>query len=149
MVPVRITMPNAPPITSINIMMPTAVPNFEPEVKPSNGKFISPGLSSPVVKNLTRWYCSSPASLVSIRNEWGSTTFRVLVCPSTWYCTSWLSNMPTGTTQVARLVKMATKNMITSVSGIAHFLAGCDSVTADMKSYPCCKAKRLSMQTGE
>ena len=53
MVPVRITMPNAPPMTSINIMMPTAVPNFEPEVKPSNGKFIRPGRSSPVVKNLT------------------------------------------------------------------------------------------------
>jgi hypothetical protein len=32
---------------------------------------------------------------------------------------------------------------------MAHFLVGCVSVTADMKDYPCCKAKRLSMQTGE
>ncbi|VEA05100.1 Uncharacterised protein [Salmonella enterica subsp. enterica serovar Sanjuan] len=56
---------------------------------------------------------------------------------------------PNGDDQVAMLVKMATKKMMTSVSGIAHFLAVFDSVTTDMTDYPCCKAKRLSMRRRE
>ena len=48
--------------------------------------------------------------------------------------------MPTGTTQVARLVKMATKKIITNVSGIAHLLVGLDSVIADIAQiFPCTK----------
>ena len=56
--------------------------------------------------------------------------------------------MPTGTTQVARLVKMATKKIITNVSGIAHLLVGLDSVIADIAQiFPCTKTKVVSMQS--
>ncbi|XPE42401.1 hypothetical protein ACNKHV_14615 [Shigella flexneri] len=36
---------------------------------------------------------------------------------------------------MARLVKIATKKIITNVSGIAHLLVGLDSVIADIAKY--------------
>nr|WP_162804481.1 hypothetical protein [Escherichia coli] len=55
-------------------------------------------------------------------------------------CKSVSKKSPRYTTQVARLVKIATKKIITNVSGIAHLLVGLDSVIADIAQiFPCTK----------